>query len=175
MYSGFFCEIFLSVNLYRLCKLGIFWLKITFKSFPLKPLNQIKPNLAVMVPGLVPFKIMSDSPTLHSRWLLLLKIEISSIRDFRVKKSFVKEVKKDYFISRRLTFFQHGCRGRCLRRSIWVFQLSIDALMPKNIKKIIPTVIYVFFLIWQIIIGLSVYYDIICCCNSNIDTGKIPS
>jgi hypothetical protein len=28
-----------------------------------------------MVPGLVPFKIVSDSPALHSRWLLLLKIE----------------------------------------------------------------------------------------------------
>jgi tetrahydromethanopterin S-methyltransferase subunit E len=31
------------------------------------------------VPGWVPFKIVSDSPALHSRWLLLLKIEISSI------------------------------------------------------------------------------------------------
>ena len=31
-----------------------------------------------MVPGWVPFKIVSDSPTLHSRWPLLLKIEISS-------------------------------------------------------------------------------------------------
>jgi hypothetical protein len=41
----------------------------------LKPLNQIKPNLA----GMVPFKIVSDSPALQSRWLLLLKIEISSI------------------------------------------------------------------------------------------------
>jgi hypothetical protein len=29
-----------------------------------------------MVPGCVPFKILSDSPALHSRWLLLLKIEI---------------------------------------------------------------------------------------------------
>jgi hypothetical protein len=28
--------------------------------------------------GWVPFKIVSDSPALHSRWLLLLKIEISS-------------------------------------------------------------------------------------------------
>ena len=44
------------------------------KSYPLKPLNQIKPNLA----GWVPFKIVSDSPALHSRWPLLLKIEISS-------------------------------------------------------------------------------------------------
>jgi hypothetical protein len=44
-------------------------------SSPLKPLNQIKPNLAGMVPGWFPFKIVSDSPALHSRWLLLLKIE----------------------------------------------------------------------------------------------------
>jgi hypothetical protein len=35
---------------------------------------QIKSNLA----GIVPFKIVSDSPALHSRWPLLLKIEISS-------------------------------------------------------------------------------------------------
>ena len=41
-------------------------------------MNQIKPNLAGMVPGWVPFKIVSDSPALHSRWPLLLKIEISS-------------------------------------------------------------------------------------------------
>jgi hypothetical protein len=47
--------------------------KITFKSSSLKPLNQIKPNLAGMVPGWVPYKIVSDSPALHSRWLLLLK------------------------------------------------------------------------------------------------------
>ena len=31
-----------------------------------------------MVPGWVPFKIVSNSPALHSRWPLLLKIEISS-------------------------------------------------------------------------------------------------
>ena len=31
-----------------------------------------------MVPGWVPFKNGSDSPALHSRWPLLLKIEISS-------------------------------------------------------------------------------------------------
>ena len=45
----------------------------------LKPLNQIKPNLAGMVLGWSPFNSVSDSPTLHSNWLLLLKIEISSI------------------------------------------------------------------------------------------------
>jgi hypothetical protein len=37
--------------------------------------NQIKPNLTGMVPWWFPFKIMSDSPALHSRGLLLLKIE----------------------------------------------------------------------------------------------------
>ena len=47
----------------------------------MKLLNQIKPNLAGMVPGWVPFKIVSDSTALHSRWLVLLKIEISSIVD----------------------------------------------------------------------------------------------
>ena len=52
--------------------------KLPFNSSPLKPLNQIKPNLAGMVPGWVSFKIGFDSPALHSRWLLLLKIEISS-------------------------------------------------------------------------------------------------
>ena len=31
-----------------------------------------------MIPGWVSFKIVSDSPALHSWWLLLLKIEISS-------------------------------------------------------------------------------------------------
>ena len=31
-----------------------------------------------MVPGWVPLRIVSDSPALHSRWPLLLKIEISS-------------------------------------------------------------------------------------------------
>ena len=36
-------------------------------------------NLAGMVLGWFPFKIVSDSPALHSRWLLLLIIEISSI------------------------------------------------------------------------------------------------
>jgi hypothetical protein len=54
-------------------------INITFKSSLLKLQNQIKPNLAGMVPGWVPFKIVSDSPALHSRWLLFLKIEISSI------------------------------------------------------------------------------------------------
>jgi hypothetical protein len=53
-------------------------IKITFKSSPLKPLNQIKPNLAGTVPGCVPFKIVSVSVVMYPRWPPLLKIEISS-------------------------------------------------------------------------------------------------
>ena len=54
-------------------------INVTFKSSPLKLLNQITLNLAGMVPRWVPFKIVSDSPAFHSRWLLLMKIEIPSI------------------------------------------------------------------------------------------------
>jgi hypothetical protein len=39
-----------------------------------------KSNLAGMVPGWVPFKIVSDSHALHSRWPLLLKIEILQLK-----------------------------------------------------------------------------------------------
>jgi hypothetical protein len=52
---------------------------LAFKSSPLKLLNQIKANLAGMVLGWSPFNIVSDSPALHSKWLLLLKIEISLV------------------------------------------------------------------------------------------------
>jgi hypothetical protein len=41
----------------------------------MKLLNQIKANLAGMVVGWSLFNIMSDSATLHSKWLLLPKIE----------------------------------------------------------------------------------------------------
>jgi hypothetical protein len=60
-------------------QIGHIFIKYHFKSSPLKPLNQIIPILAGMVPGWVPLKVVSDSPALHSRWLLLLKIKISSI------------------------------------------------------------------------------------------------
>jgi hypothetical protein len=56
--------------------------KLAEKISPLKPLNQIKPNLAGMVLGWSPFNIVSDSPALHSKWLLLLKIEISLVVNF---------------------------------------------------------------------------------------------
>ena len=48
----------------------------------MKPLNQIKSNLSEMVLGWSPFNIVSDSPALHSKWLLLLKIEISLVVNF---------------------------------------------------------------------------------------------
>jgi hypothetical protein len=56
-------------------RFGLIW----FSGFRGEDLNVIfyqnMPNLH----NRVPFKIVSDSPALHSRWLLLLKIEISSI------------------------------------------------------------------------------------------------
>ena len=52
--------------------------EIKKKSSPLKPLDQVGPGLAGMVPGWVPFKIVSGGPALRSGWLLFLKIEISS-------------------------------------------------------------------------------------------------
>ena len=57
---------------------SFFWLTNVKKSSPLKQLGQMEPNLAYMVPGCVPFKIVSDSPTLHSRWLLFFKVMIIS-------------------------------------------------------------------------------------------------
>ena len=44
----------------------------------MKPLNQVKPNLAGMVPGWVPFKIVSVNAILYPRWPPLLKIKMSS-------------------------------------------------------------------------------------------------
>ena len=45
----------------------------------MKLLNQIKANLAGMVLGWSLFNIVSDSAALHSKWLLLPKIEISLV------------------------------------------------------------------------------------------------
>ena len=49
----------------------------------MKPLNQIKANLAGMILGWPPFNFVFDSPALHSKWLLLLIIEISLAVNFR--------------------------------------------------------------------------------------------
>jgi hypothetical protein len=45
-------------------------------------LNQIKANLAGMFHGWSPINTVSDNPALHSKWLLLLKIEISLVVNF---------------------------------------------------------------------------------------------
>jgi hypothetical protein len=45
-------------------------------------LNQIKAKLAGMVIGVSLFNIVSDSAALHSKWLLLPKIEISLVDNF---------------------------------------------------------------------------------------------
>jgi hypothetical protein len=41
--------------------------------------SDISETILNMVPGCVPFKIVSDSPTLHSRWLLFFKVMIISL------------------------------------------------------------------------------------------------
>jgi hypothetical protein len=41
-----------------------------------------EPNLTGMVLGWSPFNIVSNSPALHSKWLLLLKIEIYLVVNF---------------------------------------------------------------------------------------------
>ena len=64
------------------------WLMLK-KSSPLTHVGQMEPNMARRIyvrskPGIdgpwcVPFKIVSDSPTLHSRWLLFFKVMIISL------------------------------------------------------------------------------------------------
>jgi hypothetical protein len=60
------------------------WYKLAEKISQKNPeyMFQIKANLAGMVLGWSPFKIVSDSLVLHSKWLLLLKIEISLVVNF---------------------------------------------------------------------------------------------
>ena len=62
----------------RLCKLEKRGDEIKKKSSPLKLLNQSQPNFAEMILRWSPFKIVSVSTVLYSRWPPLLKIEISS-------------------------------------------------------------------------------------------------
>ena len=57
-------------------------LVFTFKSSLLKPLHKFKLNLGGTVLGWSPFPIVSDIPTLLSRWWPLLKIEISLVVNF---------------------------------------------------------------------------------------------
>ena len=51
----------------------------TFKSSSLEPLNQIKPNLTVMILGRFLFIVVSASLALRSRWLPSLKISTNKI------------------------------------------------------------------------------------------------
>jgi hypothetical protein len=47
-----------------------------------------------MVPGCVPFKIVSDSPTIHSRWLLFFKVMIISLWNLLQYHSIVRWAKQ---------------------------------------------------------------------------------
>ena len=49
-------------------------LAFTFQSSPLKPLDQFGPNLAGIVLGWSPFRIVPDDPTHQPRWPPMLKI-----------------------------------------------------------------------------------------------------
>ena len=64
-----------------------------------------------MVPVWVPFKIVSDSPTLHSKWLLLLKIEISSIVHccFSISQNELKFYNCSYMAMSSLTYSGFFC------------------------------------------------------------------
>ena len=53
-------------------------MKLKKKSSPLKLLSQSQPNLAEMILGWSPFKLVSVSAVLYPKWPPLLKIEISS-------------------------------------------------------------------------------------------------
>ena len=79
IYYGIFYELWTFAYFDRLCKLEKRGDEIKKNSSPLKLLSQSQPNFAEMILGWFPFKIVSDSPALHWRWLLLLKIEIYSI------------------------------------------------------------------------------------------------
>jgi hypothetical protein len=65
----------------------------------MKLLNQMKANCGG---GGSPFNIVYDSTTLHSRWLLLLKIEISSI----VHCSYMAMSSLTYILDFSVKFFQ---------------------------------------------------------------------
>ena len=69
IYSGFFCEIFLSTDFYRLCKLEKRGDEIFKKSPPWKLLSQYQPNFAKMILGWPPSKkIVSVDPDFQPRW-----------------------------------------------------------------------------------------------------------
>ena len=75
MFLAHLCELLPSLGVRHMLSVC----KLFQKSSPLKPLGQVKPNLAWIILRGFPLKFMSDSHALHPRWPPLLKIEISSI------------------------------------------------------------------------------------------------
>jgi len=95
-----------------------------------------------------------------------------AIRDFGVKKSFVKEVKKDYSISRRWTCFSTWlpwALPTTQHLSISAVNRCIDA--EKNYKNNTHS----YSCIFSNMTNNNWFVCILCYCKSNIDTGKIPS
>jgi hypothetical protein len=78
IYYGIFYELWNSTDFDRLCKSEKRGDEIKKKSSPLKLLSQSQPNFAEMILWWSPFKIVSLSDVLYSKWPPLLKIEISS-------------------------------------------------------------------------------------------------
>jgi hypothetical protein len=92
--------------------------RITFKSSPLKPLNQITLNLAGMVVGWIPFKNVSDSPALHFKISspLFSIFRMAGSRDHRTQ--FWKGPSKDHSTKVWLQLAQWFLRRR-LKCEIW--------------------------------------------------------
>ena len=78
IYYGIFYELWTFAYFDRLCKLEKRGDEIKKNSSPLKLVCQSQPNIAEMILGWSPFKIVSVSTVLYPRWPPWLKIEISS-------------------------------------------------------------------------------------------------
>ena len=65
-----------------------------------------------MVPGCVPFKIVSDNPTLHSRWLLFFKVMIISLWNLLQYHSIVRWAIQAQW-AEPLVFFSSLCQRQC--------------------------------------------------------------
>ena len=124
----FFCEFFLSTDLYWLYKLD-----------KRSHLNLLLWNcwtkLKQIWLGWSPFNIVSDSPALLSKWLLLLKIEISLVVNFHFKMN--SNFNCSYMAMSSLTYIL----GFCEIFSASLFRLGI--LWDKNHIKIFCTEIWV--------------------------------
>ena len=107
-----------------------------------------------MVPGWVPFKIVSDSSALHSRWLLLLKIEISSIVHccFSFKSKWAQIVYCSYIARGRLTYIP-GFSVKFFLQPIFTDYRRCLAVIGHSFNKYI--------LKWQIQYGIFNYLSFI--------------